>query len=83
VIAQVNADQGEKIREVETQILRWLRLELLLLPFLGKEEMGTMGGWKETFSGDGISDQAVIDRISEELRTVGLSERLLEIHQEY
>lgn len=54
---------GEQIRSVETEIFRWIRRDLGLPQYLGKPEMGALGGYSETFSADGISRQQVIEQI--------------------
>ena len=63
---------GSIILRAETLLFRWIRKELQLPEYLGKSEMGRMGGNSETFSGEGISDQAVVQKIRttlEELRS--------------
>lgn len=54
---------GLIILEAETQILRWLRKDLGLLPFLSSKEVGKMGGWSETFATDGVLSKEVIEKI--------------------
>jgi hypothetical protein len=58
----------------ETRILRWLRQDLGLPVYLSPKEMGQMGGWSETFSFDGISDEDLINQcvmvLSEEEKRV-------------
>lgn len=58
----VRAD-GHVIAAAERIVLRWIRTEYRLPPYLGREEMGPVGGWTETFSEDGPSDIDVINRI--------------------
>lgn len=40
----------------ETRLLRWIRLDLGLPPYLSRDEMPGTGGWSETFSSEGASD---------------------------
>ncbi len=49
---------------VETEVLRWIRRELKLPPYLGEAEMEGMGGWSETFSSSGLSDTDLIAKIN-------------------
>lgn len=63
---QTYTDQdGSIILAAETQLLRWLRKDLQLPAFLGKSEMGRMGGNSETFSGEGVSDSEVLTKIED------------------
>lgn len=65
VVATVTCEDGHKIRDLETKILNWIRKDLGLPSFLGKEEMGRHGGWTETFSSEGISNSEILSKISE------------------
>lgn len=56
-------DDGELVRELETQLFRWIRKDLELPPYLGPEEMGSAGGHSETFSMEGPSDKVVLEKI--------------------
>jgi hypothetical protein len=56
-------NDGSVILGAETLLFRWIRKELQLPEFLGKSEMGRMGGNSETFSGEVISDHEVIQKI--------------------
>ena len=58
---------GFIIRQVETNLLRWLRKDLGLPAFLGKEEMPKTGGYSETFSSEGPSDLEVVAKIEQAL----------------
>lgn len=70
VIAVYNDENGAVILDTETSMFEWIRKELGLPQFLGKSEMGRMGGNSETFSGEGISDYEVIQRIQTTLHQV-------------
>jgi hypothetical protein len=62
---------GLHIANLERVVLRWIRKDLGLPPYLSKEDMGRMGGWSETFDMDALSTSQVIDAIiqlEEELR---------------
>ena len=62
---------GLHIANLERVVLRWIRKDLGLPPYLSKEDMGRMGGWSETFDMDAVSTSQVIEAITqleEELR---------------
>lgn len=61
---------GMIVLETETQILRWLRKDLGLSPFLSAKEVGKLGGWSETFATDGVSSQVVIEKIRAVLKAL-------------
>lgn len=63
VLATHDSETGNDIRELETRILRWIRNDLGMPPFLGYEEIGRGGGWSETFSSFGVSNSRVLDMI--------------------
>lgn len=58
---------GHIIRNLETQTLRYIRRDLGLPPYLTKEDVGTAGGWRETFSRAAISQQELIDWVNRQL----------------
>lgn len=49
-----NFSEGRDAEQIELQILRKLRNEMNIPPYLSKEEM-PIGGWTETLSADAIS----------------------------
>lgn len=51
--------------EVETRILRWLRGERKLPPFLSKEQMRGTGGWSETLSDEEPTDNEIFAMVDE------------------
>lgn len=63
-VAVVNIKDGVIARKVETAVLRWIRRDCGLPPYLGKQEMGRMAGWRETFSSDGPTNAEVIKKIN-------------------
>lgn len=65
------SEDGYQIFDTETIVLRWLRKELGLPPYLGKPEMGNMGGWSETYFEDGVADSEVIAKAEATLAIVG------------
>lgn len=67
VIATFEDENGANVLGAETLIFRWIRKELELPEYLGKAEMGRMGGNSETFSGEGVSDEEVIKKIESTL----------------
>ena len=62
VITTFTEEDGLLIRDLETRLLRWLRKDLGLPSYLGKEDMGKGGGWSETFSTEGPTDIQVIEQ---------------------
>jgi hypothetical protein len=64
VIHLVNSSNGLHILNLETLVLRWIRKDIGLPTFLGKEEMGRPGGWSETFSTEGVTNIQVIQKIA-------------------
>ncbi len=62
---------GAVTREVEVAVFDWLRRDLQLAAYLGKEEMRQTGGWTETFSMEGPSDNEIIARIEAEFDRLG------------
>jgi hypothetical protein len=68
VVKTYEIQKGELVQELETEILRWIRKELRLPPFLGPEEMGKYGGWSETFSSEGPSNSEIVSKIDKELQ---------------
>ncbi len=52
----------------ETLVLRWLRRDLMLPPYLSKELMRSTGGWSETFSDSEPSDSVVHEFIELQIR---------------
>ena len=69
-VATYNDDNGAIILDTETRIFQWIRKELGLPQYLGKSDMGRMGGNSETFSGEGISDGEVKKKIELTLKSV-------------
>lgn len=60
-------EDGLVILNLETAVLRWIRKDLGLPPFLTSNDMGRQGGWSETFSEDGIPNKEVIEKVDLEL----------------
>ena len=67
VVMTFTHSDGLLIRDLETSILRWLRKDLGLPKYLGKQEMGVSGGHTETFSMEGPNDEEVLQKIEETL----------------
>ena len=65
VVFTLSNDNGYIPMGTETLTLRWIRKDLLLPPFLSKDQMPRVGGWSETFSIYGPTNQEVIDAIKE------------------
>jgi hypothetical protein len=61
---------GFTILTLETLVLRWVRKDLGLPPYLGQSEVGGIGGWSETFSGEGPSNFEIIIKIDELLALI-------------
>lgn len=68
VLFTYESDNGQLIVDAETAILRVIRKELKMPPALGRQEMSLTGGWTETFSIDGIENDAVIELVNGILR---------------
>jgi hypothetical protein len=66
LLKEWNHPRGDVILSVETHVLRKIRLEHKLPPFLGPEEMGKLGGWSETFAADAISDSEIVALVERE-----------------
>jgi hypothetical protein len=64
------SESGLQVLNLETEVLRWIRKELDMPSFLGQEEMGRFGGGSETFSGEGISNQEIVQKTKVLLRTM-------------
>jgi len=60
-----NSD-GLTIQKLESSILTWIRDTLMLPPYLSRIETGHQGGWSETFSEDGPTNQEIVARIEAE-----------------
>jgi hypothetical protein len=54
--------EGRKILELETVMLRWIRKDLNLPVFLSRAEMSRTGGFSETFEGDAVSNHELLRR---------------------
>jgi hypothetical protein len=63
-IATFVSDDGQKISDAETLLLRWIRKDLGLPQFLDASSMKGTGGASETFSG-AIRDDQVLAKIRE------------------
>jgi hypothetical protein len=59
---------GRQILDLETNLLRWLRLDLGLPPFLDSSQTKSTAGWSETFSAEAVSDVEVLAKIQEMLK---------------
>jgi hypothetical protein len=68
----IESKEGLKILDLETKVLRWIRKDLGLQAFLGKEEMLRFGGASETFTTEGVSNAQVLDRILLHCKEEGL-----------
>jgi DNA-directed RNA polymerase subunit RPC12/RpoP len=71
-------DDGFIPLAAETRLLRWIRQDLNLPPYLSPAEMKRAGGWSETFSNDGLDDETLLSEcsrvlIEESYRLVGIS----------
>lgn len=59
-------ESGTKIQELEKRIKTSLKIEHNMIPELGPKDMHGMGGWTETFSINGITNEQLIKNIKEE-----------------
>lgn len=69
-----DSEHGNEILDLETKVLRWIRKDLGLPPHLGNEELGAIGGWSETFSSEGVSNELILSKIDSLLLEVGQEE---------
>jgi hypothetical protein len=58
---------GLVILNLETKMLRWIRKEIGVPPFLSPSEMGRQGGWSETFSTEAVEKSEVLKKVESEL----------------
>jgi hypothetical protein len=61
VIRTWESSDGLRVLNAETALLRWIRKDLGIPPFLHKSQMKNTGGWSETFSDDEPSDLHIIE----------------------
>lgn len=73
IVRTYTIQEGGLVRDLETEILRWIRKDLDLPPYLGPEEMGRYGGWSETFSSEGPSNRTIVSKIEEVIEKLGAS----------
>jgi len=69
LIARWDFKLGKDAQEIEKEILRILRKEMKIPPYLAKEDM-PFGGWTETLSADAISLTKLRKIIELEIRKV-------------
>lgn len=69
LIYRKEAPTGSKVREVESAFFNWIRNDLKIPEFLGKEEMGSRGGGTETFAMGAPLDEEVIAFIRKNMET--------------
>jgi len=65
LVTEKTHDNGQLILKLEQNILRWLRDELNIPPYLDKEEM-PRGGSSETLPFDEPSEHALLEQINTE-----------------
>jgi len=65
VVGTWDLDSGQKIIDIETAFFRWIRKDLQIPVYLEASSMKSMGGATETFSDSILSEQEVIDKLSE------------------
>jgi hypothetical protein len=63
-------DNGFQARQVEKEFFSWLRTEIKLAPMLDSKDMGKLGGWTETFSDLGISNDEIIEKVNSLLASI-------------
>ena len=73
VVETWQREDGQVIRDLETKALRWVRKELGLRPYFGREEMGRVAGWSETFSMADLTTKEVCAKISDLLSQIEAS----------
>ncbi len=70
VITKFKFDRGRQAKDAETNVLRWVRLELQLPAYLSREQMPYRGE-QETFSADGVSTQRLLEKVRDVSRQFG------------
>ena len=68
VVKLIEENKGIVARELETRVLKWIRVGHGLKPYLARKDMGKRGGWTETFALDGPSNSAILTKIRGELK---------------
>jgi hypothetical protein len=71
-IAEFVFEDGRHALTLETEMLRWIRRDLGLPPYLSKQDMGSKSGWSETFSSEALTTQALLQKVEEQIQTLGL-----------
>ena len=72
-IKTIESSTGRPIRQIESILLGWIRLECELPAYLTAKQMGRRGGWTETFSFDGPTNEEIVARIEQaHLRVSGI-----------
>lgn len=71
-ILTLRHDDGQRIQALEKEVLAWIRGDLGLPIHLDAKDMGRQGGWTETFSIHGITNQGVVDRIAQVATRIGI-----------
>jgi hypothetical protein len=57
-------EDGQVAQAAETRILRWVRQDFGLPPYLSPQDLPRIGGWSETFADDGMTDQEFVNECS-------------------
>jgi hypothetical protein len=63
LVWQHESEDGKSVLDLETKVLRWIRKDLGLPPHLGDQELGAIGGWSETFSSEGVTNEVLLTKI--------------------
>lgn len=72
ILHLVESQEGGLIRQLETSLFDWIRGDLELPSFLGSKEMGRQGGWSETFSSEGPSNEQIVKKIIERQKQLNI-----------
>lgn len=70
VIRTWDFEDGSIASEIERKFFSWLRGEKKIPPFLGKAEMGAMGGASETFDLLAVAEGEVCDKLERLIREI-------------
>jgi hypothetical protein len=73
ILAIHKCEEGRKILELETLMLRWIRKDLKLPVYLSKSEMARTGGFSETFEGDAVPNFEIVSRATALAIELGIS----------
>lgn len=63
LVHSIHSDAGYDINSLETVMKRWIKKEHNLHPVLTSEQIGSRGGWSETFTAGVLTNEEIIEKI--------------------